>query len=177
MRHLNNCLFFSVDFWSHRIQLNLFTLHIIYKSVYTLFWRWYRAKILGVNESSCEYDIFFVDHGDREWIGKSKVVPAWPDIISVSPSIRQSVFLCYVLTNSEYRESFSIRVWCVSGGVSFFLYDYDVKAFLVKCSFITFVSVTFSSDWMFIYKHHTKRYILLLQMQHDIISCCISLKF
>ena len=48
------------------------------------FYRWYRGKIVGVDELKAMYDIFFVDHGDREWIGKSKVVPAWPDILSVS---------------------------------------------------------------------------------------------
>ena len=46
--------------------------------------RWYRGKILGINEMTAEYDVFFVDHGDREWVRKSKVVPAWPDIMSVS---------------------------------------------------------------------------------------------
>eukprot|EP00111_Clytia_hemisphaerica_P003727 TCONS_00010704-protein len=45
--------------------------------------KWYRGKILGLNELVGEYDVFFVDHGDREWIGKSKVVPAWPDIMTL----------------------------------------------------------------------------------------------
>ena len=44
--------------------------------------RWYRAQILGVKDD--QYDIFYVDHGDREWLSKSKVHYAWPDILSVS---------------------------------------------------------------------------------------------
>ena len=59
---------------------------LFYKRVLNLFVyfnRWYRAKIVGVDELKAMYDLFFVDHGDREWVGKSKVVPAWPDILSV----------------------------------------------------------------------------------------------
>lgn len=54
--------------------------------------KWYRGKILGVNEKTGEYDIFFVDHGDREWIGKSKVVPGWADIMSLPFQAIQCTF-------------------------------------------------------------------------------------
>lgn len=31
-----------------------------------------------------EYDVFYVDHGDREWLKKSHVHKSWPDILTVS---------------------------------------------------------------------------------------------
>ena len=30
--------------------------------------RWYRAEIVNINEKECE--VFYVDHGDREWVNK-----------------------------------------------------------------------------------------------------------
>lgn len=44
--------------------------------------KWYRAQILAISEDQFNYDIFFVDHGDREWVGGSKVAAGWPDILT-----------------------------------------------------------------------------------------------
>ncbi|KAK3755414.1 hypothetical protein QZH41_016628 [Actinostola sp. cb2023] len=43
---------------------------------------WYRARVLGIRPDN-EYDVFYVDYGDREWIPRSKIRPAWPDILTL----------------------------------------------------------------------------------------------
>ena len=39
-------------------------------ALFSLDKKWYRAKVMGVSQDQLCYDIFFVDHGDREWVGK-----------------------------------------------------------------------------------------------------------
>ncbi len=44
--------------------------------------RWYRAKILSIRPDR-EYDVFFVDYGDREWITQDRVAPMRPEYLQV----------------------------------------------------------------------------------------------
>ena len=44
--------------------------------------RWYRAKIFSIRPER-EYDVFYVDYGDREWVTEDRVRPAWTDILQV----------------------------------------------------------------------------------------------
>ncbi|XP_065675246.1 uncharacterized protein LOC100205880 isoform X2 [Hydra vulgaris] len=44
--------------------------------------KWYRGKVCGVNTENNEYDIFFVDHGDREWLSREKIALAWDDLLN-----------------------------------------------------------------------------------------------
>ncbi|XP_065064666.1 putative ATP-dependent RNA helicase TDRD12 [Rhopilema esculentum] len=44
--------------------------------------KWYRARVLEINEDN-EYHVFYVDHGDREWIPSSRLWKAWPEILEL----------------------------------------------------------------------------------------------
>ena len=60
----------------------------------SLILRWYRAKIVNVNEK--EYEVFYVDHGDREWVSKKNVANSWNDILTVDliKALAQQAFTC-----------------------------------------------------------------------------------
>ena len=58
-------------------------------ALFSLDKKWYRAKVMGVSQDQLCYDIFFVDHGDREWVGKVSVIIKlcyfiWPRAGSIS---------------------------------------------------------------------------------------------
>jgi hypothetical protein len=44
--------------------------------------RWYRAKILSIGPEG-EYDVFFVDYGDRQWITRDRIAPIRPEYLQV----------------------------------------------------------------------------------------------
>eukprot|EP00794_Sanderia_malayensis_P019141 gene19141-21059_t len=44
--------------------------------------KWYRAQILSSNEDG-ECHVFYVDHGDREWISKSRLWKAWDELLEL----------------------------------------------------------------------------------------------
>lgn len=62
--------------------------------------RWYRAKILS-SRPEREFDVFFVDYGDREWVSLDRIAPMRPDYLKV----RQFLFmLCSVSIELVYME-------------------------------------------------------------------------
>lgn len=74
----------DVRSWSSKlfeIFIQLFLPVIII--TFFFFSRWYRAKIFSIRPGG-EYDVFYVDYGDREWITKDRIMPAWSDILQVS---------------------------------------------------------------------------------------------
>ena len=40
----------------------------------TVLWRWYRAKVVAVGDDGT-YDVFFVDTGEQEWLGRDDLQP------------------------------------------------------------------------------------------------------
>ena len=44
--------------------------------------RWYRARVMGSRPDD-EYDVFYVDFGDREWVTRDRIVPAWSGILQL----------------------------------------------------------------------------------------------
>lgn len=44
--------------------------------------RWYRAQVMGSRPDD-EYDVFYVDFGDREWVTRDRIVPAWSGILQL----------------------------------------------------------------------------------------------
>ena len=46
------------------------------------FFRWYRARVQGTRPGN-EYDVFYVDYGDREWITGNRVKPPWREILQL----------------------------------------------------------------------------------------------
>lgn len=45
------------------------------------FVRWYRGQILASTDN--EYEIFFVDYGDVEWVERTKVLPIHDSLLEV----------------------------------------------------------------------------------------------
>lgn len=73
--------------------------------------RWYRAKVLGVSGDQLKYDIFFVDHGDRQWISKSKVYPASSDILALPFQAIQCSFNNITPISREWNKEDGDALW------------------------------------------------------------------
>ena len=78
--------------------------------------RWYRARILSIRPEK-EYDVFFVDYGDREWIKQDRIAPMRPQYLEVR-FIRVQVSIVETLTNNvkgiqlheKYKQLFGVIV-------------------------------------------------------------------
>lgn len=44
--------------------------------------QWYRARVMGSRPDD-EYDVYYVDFGDREWVTGDRIVPAWNSILQL----------------------------------------------------------------------------------------------
>ena len=53
----------------------------------TFSFRWYRGKILSIRPER-EYDVFFVDYGDREWVTEDRIAVMRPEYLQVRPIFR-----------------------------------------------------------------------------------------
>lgn len=63
--------------------------------------RWYRARVLEVNKDN-EFHVFYVDHGDIEWVSEKRLWAAWPEILEVRFIIHSCLYSVVTLTKVNY---------------------------------------------------------------------------
>jgi len=89
----------------------VFPIGCICVAKFTIDEKWYRVKIVGINETQTEYDVFYVDHGDREWLKKSHVHKSWPDILTPAYQAIECSFRNIKPIDQDWSEEDGDQFW------------------------------------------------------------------
>ncbi|KAL9974651.1 hypothetical protein ACROYT_G011712 [Oculina patagonica] len=71
---------------------------------------WYRARVLGSRPDN-EYDVFYVDFGDREWVTADRIVPAWTSILQLPLQAIECSLVNVDPRENEWSEESSNEFW------------------------------------------------------------------
>ncbi|KAJ7374524.1 hypothetical protein OS493_004862 [Desmophyllum pertusum] len=72
--------------------------------------QWYRARVLGSRPEN-EYDVFYVDFGDREWVTADRIVPGWRSILQLPLQAIECSLVNMDPVENEWSEESNDAFW------------------------------------------------------------------